>query len=131
MLIGLHTVASVLMHTKKQLCDIKGITEKKVDQLIAAANKVAEFTFISGTQMAEKRKQLIRITTGSKALDALLGGGIESMSITEVRNGEGERETPAKPTNQKDEHSQRPFTRHPTKKVPRLTCRCRIVLTPG
>jgi RecA/RadA recombinase len=29
--------------------------------------------------MAEKRKQVIRITTGSKALDGLLGGGIESM----------------------------------------------------
>lgn len=26
--------------------DIKGVTEKKVDQLVAAANKVAEFTFI-------------------------------------------------------------------------------------
>jgi hypothetical protein len=29
--------------------------------------------------MAEKRKQVIRITTGSKALDNLIGGGIESM----------------------------------------------------
>jgi predicted RecB family nuclease len=43
---GLHTVASVLMHTKKQLMDIKGVTDKKVEQLIAAANKVAEFTFV-------------------------------------------------------------------------------------
>lgn len=34
--------------------------------------------------MAEKRKQVIRITTGSSQLDKLLGGGIESMSITEV-----------------------------------------------
>jgi hypothetical protein len=38
------------MHTKKQLMDIKGITEKKVEQLVAAANKVSEFTFISGTK---------------------------------------------------------------------------------
>jgi RecA/RadA recombinase len=34
--------------------------------------------------VAEKRKQVVRITTGSKSLDQLLGGGIESMSITEV-----------------------------------------------
>jgi len=27
---------------------------------------------------------LIRVTTGSKKLDELLGGGIESMAITEV-----------------------------------------------
>ena len=57
-------MSSVLMHTKKQLMDIKGITEKKVEQLIAAANKVSEFTFISGTKMAEKRKQVVHITTG-------------------------------------------------------------------
>ena len=31
-----------------------------------------------------KRKKVIRITTGSSVLDALLGGGIETMSITEV-----------------------------------------------
>jgi hypothetical protein len=35
--------------------------------------------FQSGTKMAEKRKQVIKITTGSAALDKLLGGGIESM----------------------------------------------------
>ncbi len=34
------------MHTKKQMMDIKGITEQKVEKLVAAANKVAEFTFI-------------------------------------------------------------------------------------
>ena len=63
---------------------ITAVCLQQVDQLIAAANKVAEFTFISGTKMAEKRQQVIRITTGAKALDALLGGGVESMSITEV-----------------------------------------------
>lgn len=31
-----------------------------------------------------QRKQVVRITTGSKALDDLLGGGIETMSITEA-----------------------------------------------
>ena len=34
--------------------------------------------------MQEKRRQVIRITTGSKALDAILGGGIETSSITEL-----------------------------------------------
>lgn len=81
------------MHTKRQLMDIKGITDKKVEQLITAANKVAEFTFISGTKMQEKRQQVIRITTGCKALDNMLGGGIESMSITEVRHKEDDMHT--------------------------------------
>ena len=89
---GIHTVAAVLMHTKKveqqrqpiqlqaeagaecaagsayryhkadavniacgcfiafvcgqQLMEIKGVTDKKVDQLVAAASKISEFTFI-------------------------------------------------------------------------------------
>jgi meiotic recombination protein DMC1 len=42
------------------------------------------FPFFSGTKMAEKRSQIVRITTGSKVLDGILGGGIESMSITEA-----------------------------------------------
>jgi meiotic recombination protein DMC1 len=32
----------------------------------------------------EKRKNIIRLTTGSEKLNELLGGGIESQSITEV-----------------------------------------------
>jgi meiotic recombination protein DMC1 len=35
--------------------------------------------------MLLKRQEVLKITTGSKALDEILGGGIESMSIT----GEG------------------------------------------
>jgi len=38
--------------------------------------------FITGNEVVEKRKQILRITTGSPALDTLLGGGIESMAIT-------------------------------------------------
>jgi len=34
--------------------------------------------------MREKRKTVLNISTGSTALDELLRGGIESMSITEV-----------------------------------------------
>jgi len=37
--------------------------------------------------MAEKRKQVIKITTGSAALDKLLGGGIESMRSTKMDKG--------------------------------------------
>jgi meiotic recombination protein DMC1 len=40
--------------------------------------------FITGVEMLAKRKEVIKITTGSTALDELLGGGIETMSITEA-----------------------------------------------
>ena len=32
--------------------------------------------------MLEKRQQVLKITTGSSALDQLLGGGVESCAIT-------------------------------------------------
>jgi RecA/RadA recombinase len=34
--------------------------------------------------MLAKRQEVIKLTTGSTALDELLGGGIETMSITEA-----------------------------------------------
>lgn len=35
-------------------------------------------------QVRERRKQCLHITTGSKSFDAILGGGVETGSITEV-----------------------------------------------
>ena len=32
----------------------------------------------------EERKKVLQITTGSQKLDELIGGGVESMSITEI-----------------------------------------------
>ena len=40
--------------------------------------------FYKATNIMAKREKIRRITTGSKNLDTLLQGGIESMSITEV-----------------------------------------------
>lgn len=39
---------------------------------------------MTGNELAQKRKNVIKITTGSPVLDQLLGGGIETMSITEA-----------------------------------------------
>jgi len=40
--------------------------------------------FTTATEMHQRRSELISITTGSKTLDTLLAGGIETGSITEV-----------------------------------------------
>lgn len=39
---------------------------------------------IINSESLHQREKIIKITTGSKELDSLLGGGIETMSITEV-----------------------------------------------
>ena len=40
--------------------------------------------FTSASEFKQKRAEIIQITTGSNELDKLLGGGIETGSITEL-----------------------------------------------
>lgn len=83
-LAGIHTITGVLMQTKKMLVSIKGISEGKVDKIIEACAKISSGLFVTGFEQLSKRQSVIRISTGSKALDTLLGGGIETQSITEA-----------------------------------------------
>ena len=51
---------------------------------IAAARKLANMgDFETGDKVLERRQSVRKITTGSRELDALLGGGIETQAITE------------------------------------------------
>jgi DNA repair protein RadA len=53
-------------------------------KIIGEARRRADVgQFESGTMLLERRKKLGRITTNSKALDELLGGGVETQAITE------------------------------------------------
>lgn len=40
--------------------------------------------FTTATEFHQKRSEIIQLTSGSRELDKLLGGGIETGSITEV-----------------------------------------------
>mmetsp|Transcript_32798 Transcript_32798/g.57104 ORF Transcript_32798/g.57104 Transcript_32798/m.57104 type:complete len:329 (-) Transcript_32798:925-1911(-) len=81
---GLCTVLGVLMTTRKDLTNIKGLSDGKVDKILEACAKVESAAFITGMELQQKRTQVYRLSTGSSALDTLLGGGVESMSITEA-----------------------------------------------
>lgn len=81
---GFYTVESIAMSTKKALLNIKGISENKAEKLIELSHKIFPMGFITATEIHETRKQLLYITTGSSAIDKLLGGGIESGSLTEI-----------------------------------------------
>lgn len=72
------------MTTRAALQTIKGISEAKADKLIAAAIKLVPTGFTSATEFHQRRSDLITISTGSKNLDNLFGGGIETGSITEL-----------------------------------------------
>ncbi|KAH9682449.1 Meiotic recombination protein DMC1-like [Citrus sinensis] len=81
---GIYTCNGLMMHTKKHLTGIKGLSEAKVEKICEAAEKIVNFGYITGSDALLRRKAVIKITTGSQALDELLGGGIETGAITEA-----------------------------------------------
>ncbi|KAG6482974.1 hypothetical protein ZIOFF_059614 [Zingiber officinale] len=81
---GIYTCNGLMMHTKKNLTGIKGLFETKVDKICEAAEKLVNIGHVTGSDLLLRRKAVIRITMGSQALDELLGGGIETLSITEA-----------------------------------------------
>ncbi|XP_022784949.1 meiotic recombination protein DMC1/LIM15 homolog [Stylophora pistillata] len=81
---GICTIKGVQMTTRRKMCQIKGISEAKMEKIKEAAAKLANAGFVTALEYSDMRKMVFRISSGSTELDKLLGGGIESMSITEV-----------------------------------------------
>lgn len=81
---GYYTVESLAFTPKKTLLTINGISNAKVDKILAEATKLIPMGFTTATEFHERRKDVVSISTGSKNLDNLLGGGIETGSITEM-----------------------------------------------
>ncbi|PKA61446.1 DNA repair protein RAD51 like [Apostasia shenzhenica] len=81
---GLCTVEAVAYSPRKDLLQIKGISEAKVDKIIEAASKLVPLGFTSASQLHAQRLEIIQITSGSRELDKILEGGIETGSITEI-----------------------------------------------
>lgn len=69
---------------KKHLLAIKGISEAKAEKILQEASKLVVMGFKSATEIHQMRSNIVMITTGSTELDRLLGGGIETGSITEL-----------------------------------------------
>ncbi|KAL9854421.1 meiotic recombination protein DMC1/LIM15 homolog [Geothlypis trichas] len=82
--VGICTIKGIQMTTRRALCNVKGLSEAKVDKIKEAANKLVEPGFLTAFEYSEKRKMVFHISTGSQEFDKLLGGGIESMAITEA-----------------------------------------------
>ena len=81
---GYNSLESVAYTPKKNLTVIKGLSELKVDKIIKAVFDFLKLGIQPCSIALEERKKLTRITSGSKELDNLLGGGFESNSITEL-----------------------------------------------
>ncbi|KAL9059713.1 MAG: hypothetical protein Q9162_001014 [Coniocarpon cinnabarinum] len=90
---GFYTVASVHSATRRQLSKIKGFSEAKVEKVKEAITKqlTPEIAngFMSAQQLGQQRKRVCKISTGSKQFDAILGGGFQTSSISELPREQG------------------------------------------
>lgn len=82
---GIFTVNTILSTTRRNLIKIKGLSEIKIDKIKEQASKILKIDFISANEQLNIRRKVNTISTGSSNLNNILGGGgISTMSITEV-----------------------------------------------
>ncbi|MHA2296246.1 MAG: DNA repair and recombination protein RadA [Candidatus Hodarchaeales archaeon] len=82
---GYETIMSLATASIRDLTAIAGIGETAAQKMIRLAQETMEFSFETAEIILERRKQLSRVTTGSKSLDELFGGGgLETGSMTEL-----------------------------------------------
>jgi DNA repair protein RadA len=80
--LGFHTVESLAMATAREL-EPAGISEKKAFAVIEAARSSISVSFVRADELLKMRQSVLRLTTGSKAMDGILDGGLETQTITE------------------------------------------------
>ena len=80
--LGYHTVESLAMATTREI-EAVGVSDKKAFQVIQAARSTVGVSFIRADTLLRQRQKVTRLTTGSKALDKLVAGGLETQTITE------------------------------------------------
>ncbi|RZC78016.1 hypothetical protein C5167_002204 [Papaver somniferum] len=84
---SLCTVEAVAYSPRKELLLIKGISDAKVDKILEAETKLVPLGFTSASQLHAQRQEIIQVTSGSRELDKVLEGGIETGSIAELYGG--------------------------------------------
>ncbi|MEM4586004.1 MAG: DNA repair and recombination protein RadA [Candidatus Caldarchaeum sp.] len=86
---GITSVLDLAAATPRELVEL-GISPEKAEELCLKARLLLiesgflDREFVPATEVLERRKSMQRLTTGSRALDAMLGGGVETQAITEL-----------------------------------------------
>jgi len=76
-----------------ELAAIADIGEGQAQKIITSIRQMLEIGYESADLILERRKAVAKITTGSKSLDSLLGGGVETQAITESYGAYGSGKT--------------------------------------
>ena len=81
---GYPTIESIVVTPPKELSDKTKIGFNTILKIQGAAREIFHADFKSAMEFYERRRQMQRCTTGSRKLDEILGGGIETQAMTEL-----------------------------------------------
>jgi DNA repair protein RadA len=80
---GITTIEAVVVTPPREMAEKTGIGFNTCLNITAAARKSVQVGFVTAEELWKKRQSMIRCSTGSKNLDMILGGGIETQAMTE------------------------------------------------
>lgn len=86
---GYYTVESVAVAPARELSETIGIGVDKAMDLSIRAREMLQIRFLTASELLEHRKEVARLTTGSRSLDNLLGGGVETQAVLELAGAYG------------------------------------------
>ncbi len=90
---GIYDLMGLAVASPAELAELAGVGEAVARKAIQAARKMLKLGFVDGLEYAKRREAVEKITTGSKNLDMLLGGGVETKAITEAFGAYGSGKT--------------------------------------
>jgi DNA repair protein RadA len=91
--VGYTDPMALAVTSPSELATIAEIGEGQAAKIINSVRQMLEIGFETADKIAERRKNVAKISTGSKNLDALLGGGVETQAITEAYGAFGSGKT--------------------------------------
>jgi len=86
---GYIDLMAIAAASPKELIEVAELGDETSVKIITAAREALDIGFESATKVLEKRSKTLKIITGSKNLDALLGGGIETGNTFEAHGSFG------------------------------------------
>lgn len=81
---GYKDLMSIAASSSGEITGKTSVGESTAEKIIGAARKELDMGFETATEVVEKKEEMGKISTGSEKMDELLGGGIETQTLTEA-----------------------------------------------
>lgn len=81
---GYTSLMSLAVASPGELTEAAGVGEAVARKIISTARNSMKMDFLSGEDLLKRRESITKISSGSKNVDGLIGGGFESGGITEA-----------------------------------------------